>query len=126
MWSKVRDKIVGDGKPLVSGHIAYRAVLKRDEVPADLWQPDVILWAGPRTHLVHYPLRRGEIYNLVAVFHSKRYVEGWNAEADAGESVGALQGPAAGGAAHAGAHRDLAHVGAVRPRAGQGLVPRDA
>ena len=83
MWSRVRDKIVGDGKPLVSGHIAYRAVLKRDEVPADLWSPDVILWAGPHTHLVHYPLRRGEIYNLVAVFHSKRYVEGWNAEADA-------------------------------------------
>jgi salicylate hydroxylase len=85
MWSKIRDKIVGDGKPLVSGHIAYRAVLKREEVPADLWSPDVILWAGPRTHLVHYPLRRGEIYNLVAVFHSERYVEGWNAEADAGD-----------------------------------------
>jgi 3-hydroxybenzoate 6-monooxygenase len=85
MWSKVREKIVGDGKPLVSGHIAYRAVLKRDEVPKDLWRPDMILWAGPRTHLVHYPLRRGELYNLVAVFHSKRYVEGWNAEADSAE-----------------------------------------
>jgi 2-polyprenyl-6-methoxyphenol hydroxylase-like FAD-dependent oxidoreductase len=84
MWSKIREAIVGDGKPRVSGHIAYRAVLKRDEVPADLWHPDVILWAGPRTHLVHYPLRRGELYNLVAVFHSDRYVEGWNAEADAG------------------------------------------
>jgi 3-hydroxybenzoate 6-monooxygenase len=85
MWSKVRNKILGDGKPLVSGHIAYRAVLRREEVPEDLWQPDVILWAGPRTHLVHYPLRRAEIYNLVAVFHSDRYVEGWNAKADAGE-----------------------------------------
>ncbi len=85
MWSKVREKIVGDGKPQVSGHIAYRAVLRRDEVPEDLWHPDVVLWAGPRTHLVHYPLRRGELYNLVAVFHSKRYVEGWNEEADAGE-----------------------------------------
>jgi 2-polyprenyl-6-methoxyphenol hydroxylase-like FAD-dependent oxidoreductase len=83
VWSKIRQQIVGDGKPRVSGHIAYRAVLKRDEVPADLWQPDVILWAGPRTHLVHYPLRRGELYNLVAVFHSDRYFEGWNAEADA-------------------------------------------
>jgi 2-polyprenyl-6-methoxyphenol hydroxylase-like FAD-dependent oxidoreductase len=82
MWSRIRDRIVGDGKPRVSGHIAYRAVLKRDEVPANLWQPDVILWAGPRTHFVHYPLRRGELYNLVAVFHSDRYVEGWNAEAD--------------------------------------------
>jgi salicylate hydroxylase len=33
MWSKIRDKIVGDGKPRVSGHIAYRAVLKKDDVP---------------------------------------------------------------------------------------------
>jgi len=80
MWSTIRERIVGDGKPRVSGHIAYRAVLKRDDVPADLWRPDVVLWAGPRTHFVHYPLRRGELYNLVAVFHSDRYEEGWNAE----------------------------------------------
>jgi salicylate hydroxylase len=83
MWSKIRDRIVGDGQPRVSGHIAYRAVLKKDEVPPDLWRPDVILWAGPRTHFVHYPLRRGELFNLVAVFHSDRYEEGWNLEADA-------------------------------------------
>ena len=80
MWSKIRDRIVGDGKPRVSGHIAYRAVLKREDVPEDLWRPDVILWAGPRTHFVHYPLRRGELYNLVAVFHSDHYEEGWNTE----------------------------------------------
>ncbi len=85
MWSRVREKIVGDGAPRVSGHIAYRAVLKRSEVPDDLWQPDIVLWAGPRTHFVHYPLRRGELYNLVAVFHSDRYVEGWNTEADTSE-----------------------------------------
>ena len=92
MWSKIRDRIVGDGKPRVSGHIAYRAVLKHDEVPKDLWRPDVVLWAGPRTHFVHYPLRRGELYNLVAVFHSDRYVEGWNAEADADELWARFQG----------------------------------
>ncbi|MEI9805904.1 MAG: FAD-dependent monooxygenase [Pseudolabrys sp.] len=80
MWSKIRERIVGDGKPRVSGHIAYRAVLKRDQVPDDLWRPDVVLWAGPRTHFVHYPLRRGELFNLVAVFHSDQYEEGWNAE----------------------------------------------
>jgi salicylate hydroxylase len=82
VWSRVREKIVGDGLPRVSGHIAFRAVLPRAAVPADLWQPDVVLWAGPRTHLVHYPLRRGELYNLVAVFHSDRHIEGWNTEAD--------------------------------------------
>ncbi len=80
MWSKVRESVVGDGRPRVSGHIAYRAVLKREDVPKDLWRPDVILWAGPRTHFVHYPLRRGELYNLVAVFHSDHYEEGWDAE----------------------------------------------
>ena len=73
MRSKIRERIVGDGKPRVSGHIAYRGVLKKEDVPADLWRPDVILWAGPRTHFVHYPLRRGELYNLVAVFHSYHF-----------------------------------------------------
>ena len=83
MWSNIRERLIGDGKPRVSGHIAYRAVLKRSEVPEDLWRPDVVLWAGPRTHFVHYPLRRGELYNLVAVFHSDRYEEGWNSEGSA-------------------------------------------
>ena len=82
LWSRVREQLLGDGKPRVSGHIAYRAVLPRAEVPADLWQNNVVLWAGPKTHLVHYPLRRGELYNLVAVFHSDKYEEGWDVFGD--------------------------------------------
>jgi 3-hydroxybenzoate 6-monooxygenase len=82
LWSRVRNQLLGDDKPRVSGHIAYRAVLPRAEVPADLWQNNVVLWAGPKTHLVHYPLRRGELYNLVAVFHSDKYEEGWNVYGD--------------------------------------------
>jgi salicylate hydroxylase len=85
LWSRIRERLLGDGPPRVSGHIAYRAVLRRDEVPEDLWKPDVVLWAGPKTHLVHYPLRRGELFNLVAVFHSDRYEEGWNAVGDIDE-----------------------------------------
>ncbi|HEX6957881.1 MAG TPA: 3-hydroxybenzoate 6-monooxygenase [Ferrovibrio sp.] len=82
LWSQVRDAVVGDGKPRVSGHIAYRAVLPIDEVPAAQRERNVVLWAGPKTHLVHYPLRRGTLYNLVAVFHSNRYEEGWNSFGD--------------------------------------------
>ena len=85
LWSRVREQMLGDGKPRVSGHIAYRAVLKREDVPDGLWQNNVVLWAGPKTHLVHYPLRRGELYNLVAVFHSDKYDEGWNAFGDPDE-----------------------------------------
>jgi 3-hydroxybenzoate 6-monooxygenase len=81
----VRESIIGDGKPRVSGHIAYRAVLKRDEVPAHLWSDEVTLWGGEKTHLVTYPLRRGELFNLVAVFHSDKYEEGWNTFGDVDE-----------------------------------------
>ena len=85
LWSAVRAQLVGDGKPRVSGHIAYRAVLPIAEVPAPLRWNTVVLWAGPKTHLVQYPLRRGELFNLVAVFHSSRYEEGWNAYGDPDE-----------------------------------------
>lgn len=85
LWSKVREAVVGDGKPRVSGHIAYRAVLKREDVPTHLWSDDVLLWGGEKTHLVHYPLRRGELFNLVAVFHSSKYDEGWNTFGDTTE-----------------------------------------
>jgi 3-hydroxybenzoate 6-monooxygenase len=85
LWSRVRQEVVGDGKPRVSGHIAYRAVLQREQVPAHLWSDDVLLWGGEKTHLVHYPLRRGELFNLVAVFHSNKYDEGWNTFGDTAE-----------------------------------------
>lgn len=80
LWSKIRKTIIDDGDPVVSGHIAYRAVLPIEDVPPELeqWMDDVVLWGGPRNHLVHYKLRRGELFNIVAVFHSQKYVEGWD------------------------------------------------
>jgi 3-hydroxybenzoate 6-monooxygenase len=85
LWSVIRAGIIGDGKPRVSGHIAYRAVLPINEVPEPLRKHEVTLWGGPKTHLVVYPLRRGELLNLVAVFHSDRYDEGWDAYGDVEE-----------------------------------------
>ncbi|MEM7429964.1 MAG: 3-hydroxybenzoate 6-monooxygenase [Pseudomonadota bacterium] len=85
LWSSVRQELIGDGAPTVSGHIAYRAVLKTEEVPDTSRNNSVVLWAGPKTHLVHYPLHRGDIYNLVAVFHSDRYEEGWDVFGDTDE-----------------------------------------
>lgn len=85
LWSRVRERLISDGKPVVSGHIAYRAVLPTAEVPGHLRLNEMILWAGPKTHLVQYPLHRGDIFNLVAVFHSDRYEEGWNVFGDVDE-----------------------------------------
>jgi len=92
LWSAVRSQLVADGKPRVSGHIAYRGVIPLAEVPPHLRENNVVLWAGPKTHLVHYPLHRGEVYNLVVVFHSSRYEEGWDTYGDPGELRERFQG----------------------------------
>ena len=85
LWSKVRAQLLNDGPPRVSGHIAYRAVLPIGEVPEAWRPPSVVLWGGAKHHFVHYPLHRGDILNLVAVFHSNRYEEGWDTYGDPGE-----------------------------------------
>ena len=82
LWSKIRKEIINDGGPIVSGHIAYRAVLPIEQIPEFADNNDVVLWAGPKFHLVHYKLRQGKLFNIVAVFHSDRYEEGWDSYGD--------------------------------------------
>jgi len=82
IWSMVRERIVGDGAARISGHIAYRAVLPAADMPKELAFNAMCIWAGEKAHLVQYPLRRGELFNLVAVFHSDKFSEGWNAFGD--------------------------------------------
>jgi len=82
LWSSIRQLVVGDGRAKPAGHIAYRAVLPTSEMPEKFRWRDMVLWAGDKVHLVHYPLRTGELFNLVAVFHSNRYEEGWDSFGD--------------------------------------------
>ena len=77
---------------------------------------------------MHYPLRRGELLNLVAVFHSDRYEEGWDTYGDPQELYAKFN--------HARPEvrelldliESLADVGAVRPGTGRELElgPRHA
>jgi len=54
-------------------------------VPEHLRRWSMTFWAGEKVHFVIYPLRGGELYNLVAVFHSNRYEEGWDSFGDPAE-----------------------------------------
>lgn len=83
--SLVRQRVVGDGKPLISGHVTYRAVLPTKDVPEALRWQAMVIWAGEKVHLVQYPLRGGELFNLVATFHSSKFTEGWDAFGDPSE-----------------------------------------
>lgn len=73
--SVARKVVVGD-EARVSGHVVYRAVVPVAEMPEELRWNAPVVWAGPNCHLVHYPLRGGEQYNLVVTFHSREQ-ESW-------------------------------------------------
>jgi 3-hydroxybenzoate 6-monooxygenase len=85
LWSLARQRVIGDGKPVVSGHVTYRAVLPTMDVPEALRWQAMVIWAGEKVHLVQYPLRGGELFNLVATFHSSKFSEGWDAFGDPAE-----------------------------------------
>ena len=76
--SVIREKIVGDPLPPITGHMCYRAVLNIDDVPKDLRLPAATLWAGHNTHIVHYPLRGWKLFNLVATVIGKHTSGGHN------------------------------------------------
>ncbi len=83
--SAVRRQYVGD-EARVSGHVVYRAVVDRADFPQDLQWNAASIWVGPNCHLVHYPLRGGEQYNVVVTFHS-RQVEQWSVTEGSREEV---------------------------------------
>lgn len=83
--SVIRQALVGD-PARVTGHVVYRAVVERDNMPEALRINAPVLWAGPHCHLVHYPLRAGQQYNLVVTFHSREQEE-WGVRDGSKEEV---------------------------------------
>jgi salicylate hydroxylase len=83
--SVLRAQYVND-PPQVTGHVVYRAVVEREDFPENLRWNAASLWAGPKCHLVHYPLRGGEQYNVVVTFHSRQQ-ETWGVTDGSKEEV---------------------------------------
>jgi 2-polyprenyl-6-methoxyphenol hydroxylase-like FAD-dependent oxidoreductase len=78
VWSRLRG-LLSDDEPVSSHYVAYRGALPVAELDTSgLSMDDVVIHIGPGCHFVQYPLRRGEVFNQVAVFRSAR--------ADAGEA----------------------------------------
>ncbi len=74
--STVREHLVADATR-DAGQCVYRALVPAALAPPELAEPNVTLWLGPGQHAVCYPIRAGELVNLVATAP---------APADAGES----------------------------------------
>jgi salicylate hydroxylase len=70
LWSNVRRQVTADGAPRVSGHTTYRSVIPTEQMPEDLRWNAATLWAGPKCHIVHYPLSGWKVFNLVVTYHN--------------------------------------------------------
>lgn len=73
--STIREQMFNDGEPQPIGFVAHRTIVPMGDVKADVRRRDVVLWSGPGFHIVHYPLRAGTLFNLVAVFRTSTYLE---------------------------------------------------
>jgi salicylate hydroxylase len=75
LHSVVRGALNGDQRPFFTGQVAWRALVPAGGGVA----PEARVYMGPGRHLVCYPLRGGQLINLVAVQEREDWAEeGWN------------------------------------------------
>lgn len=67
LWSRVRQLLLDDGPPRVTGHLALRSMVAQKDLPEALRSQQVTIWLGERLHLVQYPVRGGDWVNFVGI-----------------------------------------------------------
>jgi 3-hydroxybenzoate 6-monooxygenase len=73
--SLFRQKLIGDGEPRPSGYAALRTIIPMQDLKVDVPRDSVVLWGGPGYHVIHYPLRRGTEFNIVAVYRTPHHAD---------------------------------------------------
>ena len=84
--SQVRANLFGAGHAEFTGCVAWRGLIPMERLPPHLARPVGTNWLGPRGHVLHYPVRRGEIMNFIAIVERDDWqVESWTVEGSKGE-----------------------------------------
>jgi len=74
--STIRSKLVTEEQPRPIGYVAHRTIVPMSALPAHIpYREESVLWGGPGFHIVHYPLRHGTLFNIVAVFRTATFAE---------------------------------------------------
>lgn len=93
LWSRIRRQLVGPETPRVTGHTTFRSVIPIELMPEEFRWNAATLWAGPKCHIVHYPLSGWKLFNFAVT------VQNGASEAVSGRAV-----------AQAEVERSFAHV----------------
>ena len=79
--SMVRRCTVNDSPPEFPKMMIWRGVIPLQALPQRMQTSMAVNWIGPNGHVVHYPLRDGEIMNLAATIEKPEWDEAaWMAE----------------------------------------------
>ncbi|MFA7413815.1 MAG: FAD-dependent monooxygenase [Rhizobium sp.] len=79
-WSNTRSEIEGSPKVAFSGNVAWRFTIPRKDAPTFLDPRNVTAFLGPRTHMVCYPLKEIDGFNIVAIATGISPGESWYTE----------------------------------------------
>jgi salicylate hydroxylase len=78
--SRIRHGLFGAEAAKFTGMIAWRGVIPLERLPTHLARPVGTNWVGPGRHVIHYPLRHGELMNFVGIVERTDWqVESWTA-----------------------------------------------
>lgn len=76
--SRIRESLFGPGKAQFTGCVAWRGLVPSDRLPSHLRAKVGANWIGPGAHVIHYPLRDGELVNFVGIVERDDWqVESW-------------------------------------------------
>ena len=109
-WSVARDAIPGSPTVSFSGNIAWRFTISQSGAPSFLSRNGVTAYLGAKAHLVSYPLKEIDGFNLVAIAAGTKSDESWAIDADAARRAMLLE-------QFSGWHRDIRTIlaGAEQP-----------
>jgi salicylate hydroxylase len=84
--SVVRRSLFGPEAPRFTGCVCWRGLVPLDAFPAGVVSRDGTMYMGPRSHVIYYLVRGGELVNFVAHVESDAWAgESWTQECDRAE-----------------------------------------
>jgi salicylate hydroxylase len=76
--SSVRPALFGKDSPQFTGCVAWRGLVPMHQLPQHLARSTATSWLGPAGHVLHYPVRRGELMNFIAFVERDDWrIESW-------------------------------------------------
>jgi salicylate hydroxylase len=91
--SRVRAALFGADRPQFTGIVCWRGLIPRAKVPPGIKMDVGTNWVGPGGHVVHYPVRAGQLLNLVGLLERDDWrVESWTEQGTIDEYLNDFRG----------------------------------